>query len=693
MAVGSHPDHKPPDAVRVAAEGYAQRGWRVLPVDDAKRPVSELVPHGLRDATDDASTLRRWFDGERPYGVAVVVPEGHLVVDVDPRHGGSQTLAELPELPPTLTAVTGGGGTHAWFTIPPGSDLAQRSIGDGVDTRIGGRGYVVAPPTVHASGRAYAWVDSTTPIAPAPAWLLALLEKSPRSETPQAPPPAERLSGYGKRSLERATLALVRAQRGTRNNTLASEAYTLGQLVGGGVLPESEVRATLESAVAGWDAAARAQTRGTLERQLAAGIADPRTPPERVSALGGGSPADDAYEREERAAIAGGDLAPANDQGTASEPAARCPLTIADVLATWRAEGPLVHEPTGVDTLDEMTGGGPVYGSRWYALGAPDAGKTALLIQIADTFARRGIVVGVLAVDEEASDIVTRLAQRAGWKRKDCEERDVDVVSTMAEALGGLPIKLYDDTWSIEAAARDLADVAAATGGRACLVVDSIQAVSSEASARGERDGRELSTRETVTSNVRAFRAAATRYKLLAFATGEMNRGAYRSVLAAEQSDDMASGKESGAIEYSARVMLALRNVKKEPGKIEVRIVKNKHGTLGSFFLEIDRRQMKLAECEAPADTTAVEEAAKEAKHAVRDRRVDEVGERIVAGLLRARKKLTTRNDLRELVRGDTVIADKAITRLQQAGRIEGGRGQPFVVVQGLEGGSESSPP
>jgi hypothetical protein len=53
-----------------------------------------------------------------------------------------------------------------------------------------------------------------------------------------------------------------------------------------------------------------------------------------------------------------------------------------------------------------------------------------------------------------------------------------------------------------------------------------------------------------------------TRYRMICIATTEMNRAAYRSVEAAEASNDMAAGKESGAIEFSARVMLSLRSVK-----------------------------------------------------------------------------------------------------------------------------------
>ena len=72
------------------------------------------------------------------------------------------------------------------------------------------------------------------------------------------------------------------------------------------------------------------------------------------------------------------------DNDTSATSPSTPPANITDVLAHWRKNGPLVHEPTGIEALDEVTDGGPVYGSRWGVAGAPDAGKTALAMQVAD---------------------------------------------------------------------------------------------------------------------------------------------------------------------------------------------------------------------------------------------------------------------------------------------------------------------
>ncbi len=273
------------------------------------------------------------------------------------------------------------------------------------------------------------------------------------------------------------------------------------------------------------------------------------------------------------------------------------PRTVADVVAEWRKEGPLVHEPTGIDELDARTGGGPVYGTRWYVLGAPDAGKTALLVQLADEWAARGLAVGYLAVDEEPTDLTTRLAQRAGYHRRDCEERDHGVLDGIAERVSG--VWMYDATWTIESAAKDLAT----RGKRRALFVDSIQTVECDLE-RGPDDQLPRSIREAVVARTKALRHVATSHRLIAIAASEMNRGGYRTRKDADEANDLATGKESGAIEYSGRVLLALRSVPAEVAEdmVECRVAKNKHGPIGAvpIYLKLDRAHMALTQCEAP---------------------------------------------------------------------------------------------
>jgi len=283
----------------------------------------------------------------------------------------------------------------------------------------------------------------------------------------------------------------------------------------------------------------------------------------------------------------------------------RC-LTPGDVLDSWASEGPLIHEATGIARLDELTGGGPVYGSRWYLAGAPDAGKTALLLQLAHALAHRGVTVGLLAVDEEPSDIVTRLAQRLGYERIDCEVRDPSTLDVIRSELAALPLRIYNDDWTIEAAAADLASYAREraaadppshpNGPRAMLGVDSLQTVACATERATLLSGaRELSEVGAVTARVRAIRAVSSAHRMFVLATSELGRSSYRSSDPSQQTATMAGAKWSGAVEYSARVLLGLRSVPDQPDMVDLEVAKNKHGPRDEHvFLRIDRRSQTL---------------------------------------------------------------------------------------------------
>src|SRR2546428_410395 len=118
--------------VHEAAIRYAKRGWRVLPLHSTmesgacscgKLGCPSVGKHprtanGLFDATTELVAISRWF-GRWPdanVGVLAGAESGLLVLDVDLRHGGDESLAELERehgpLPDTVQAHTGGGGRH-----------------------------------------------------------------------------------------------------------------------------------------------------------------------------------------------------------------------------------------------------------------------------------------------------------------------------------------------------------------------------------------------------------------------------------------------------------------------------------------------------------------------------------------------------------------------------------------------------
>lgn len=181
------------------AIAYAGQGWHVLPLQ-ARSKLPAFGPGGRKrlaytDATTDREQLLTWWrtSPEANLGIRCDA-SGILVIDVDPRHGGDDRLHELERalgpLPSTVEALTGGGGQHLIFAAPV--DVAPiGKLGDGVDVKW--RGYIVAPPSLHESGRAYEWSVDGDPARRRPArlpdrWLEAIAPDQKKAPSP--PPPS-----------------------------------------------------------------------------------------------------------------------------------------------------------------------------------------------------------------------------------------------------------------------------------------------------------------------------------------------------------------------------------------------------------------------------------------------------------------------------------------------------------------------
>ena len=188
-----------------AARVLAQRGLAVFPC--APRGKVPAVAHGVLEATTDPAVIDEWWRllPDANIGIATGKISGCFVVDID-ADLGEQALRALETahcaLPPTVEVITGK-GRHCYFRYTRPVGCGVRRLPD-VDLR-GDGGYVIAPPSIHETGRRYEWsVDTTSVMADAPGWLYEALEK------PQGAKPA------------REWVAAVTIVEGARNDTLAS---------------------------------------------------------------------------------------------------------------------------------------------------------------------------------------------------------------------------------------------------------------------------------------------------------------------------------------------------------------------------------------------------------------------------------------------------------------------------------------
>ena len=181
--------------IRTEALRLAELGFEVFPCKaKGKAPATK---NGFKDATSDPAEIERIFTGRKNLAVATGLRSGTWVLDLDGREG-LEVFAELERefgsLPKTVTAKTGGGGLHYFFACD-GAEIQSRSkLADKpIDVRADG-GYVVVPPSSHASGNSYEWQVSPHDHKPAkaPDWLLSFvrdglsyLVRTPKNENQQ----------------------------------------------------------------------------------------------------------------------------------------------------------------------------------------------------------------------------------------------------------------------------------------------------------------------------------------------------------------------------------------------------------------------------------------------------------------------------------------------------------------------------
>ncbi len=296
-----------PPLARAAAQ-YAAKGYRVFPLEPrGKTPRTE---HGVKDATTDAEQVAKWWRAIPDANIGIATGNGLLVLDIDGETGAA-SLASLIDLygplPHTPSQKTGK-GRHYLFRVDMPVKNSASKIAAGIDTR-GDGGYIVGGPSIHPSGEPYAWDEDARPsrvdLAPCPQWILdKLAPKISERAAVQQPAPTDAdpatLSKYAASALDAEFDKVSSAGKGTRNATLNTAAFSLGQLVGAGLLSEALVTSTLQTA---------AQNCGYLAEEgpqhvdriiasgLAAGMAKPRLvelkarQPARRTATGGDTPA------------------------------------------------------------------------------------------------------------------------------------------------------------------------------------------------------------------------------------------------------------------------------------------------------------------------------------------------------------------------------------------------------------------
>jgi hypothetical protein len=258
-----------------------------------KHPLGSLVPHGVKDATTNRARVLAWWTRHPRANIGLATGHRFDVLDVDGPEG-EQAIRELAATHGFQSSGplvrTGGGGWH-FYLAPAGLSNVQPRELEHVDWR-GRGGYVVAPPSRHASGHPYQWatgrdLDTAPGLVPAVLWERLQPHQLRQPTSPvQLPAVADGLGDrYGRAALAEELARVAAAPKGQRNRQLWESTRNLYNLVAAGALNHREVDHGLLDAAerCGLLAEEPRQTHRTLASGRQVGLAHPGRPAQPTS--------------------------------------------------------------------------------------------------------------------------------------------------------------------------------------------------------------------------------------------------------------------------------------------------------------------------------------------------------------------------------------------------------------------------
>ncbi len=146
-----------------------------------------MTKNGLHDASKDTQQIDEWWH-QFPMANIGLLTGSHtnfVVLDVDKKSQGLVSLEnlmrEFAKLPQSKRVKSGGDGLHIYFRCPEIPLSNRAGFLAGLDLRADG-GYIVAPPSVHATGHKYTWItEPDAELEAMPVWLCELASSKAKS--------------------------------------------------------------------------------------------------------------------------------------------------------------------------------------------------------------------------------------------------------------------------------------------------------------------------------------------------------------------------------------------------------------------------------------------------------------------------------------------------------------------------------
>lgn len=260
--------------------------------------------------------------------------------------------------------------------------------------------------------------------------------------------------------------------------------------------------------------------------------------------------------------------------------------------------------PTGLHVLDSMLGGGFLPGRLTALLGAPGQGKTALAVQLAETMATTGRPVFYLTSEDSSHMILCRTLARlytSDYTDLKTGNMDRETIVTMLSNYGKrassksmMVMEHHGSKFSLDVLKlKARAHFSRYPTEKGILVIDYLQRL-----ARAGNTGQEL--RHAVTAITEKLRVVAQELDCSVLMLAAQGRDNYKNGTASDKSA-LGSAKESGDIEYTCDVLMALTEMDDRdagPGQTwkQLRIDKNRQGNTGAMPLNWEGRYQRFSE-------------------------------------------------------------------------------------------------
>lgn len=166
---------------------YLEQGHRLLALHEKRpnnryhaRPEGSDEPgwswersiHGIPETDEDRAGVAAIFEDPTTTGIAILIPAGALVADIDTPEAAEIFMKAAPDWPPETCISRTPNGFHVWF-LAPGFDSGVWLGGKNGLLFKGLGGYVAAPPSAHfnddgVQDGVYEWARLTPTIATLP---------------------------------------------------------------------------------------------------------------------------------------------------------------------------------------------------------------------------------------------------------------------------------------------------------------------------------------------------------------------------------------------------------------------------------------------------------------------------------------------------------------------------------------------